>query len=56
MDVFPVMFFREMVLKGKGLGEEEEKERLGENQCHWVLSDDFLSFEGFGKPSVIQQP
>lgn len=54
-DVFAVTFFREMVLKGKGLGEEEEKERLGKNQCHWVLSGDFHPFGGFRKPSIIQQ-
>lgn len=50
------LFFRELVLKGKGLGEEKEKKRIGKNQCHWVLSQDFCSFGGFGKPSIIQQP
>lgn len=58
MDAFPVMFFREMVLKSKDWegerkrrGEGGEKGKLVKNQCYWVLSDNFCSFKGFGLDS-----
>lgn len=43
MGVFPVIFLREVVFKGEELGEEEDKERTSVR-------------EGFGEPSIIQQP
>lgn len=50
--VFFAIFLREMVFKGKELGEEEDKERNSVCEICQMIS---FPFEGFGELSVIQQ-